>query len=89
MGLNMTETNIARLKRMGMRSWRRGTKEMDLILHASVFEKYEAVFVGNPFLLITGRVQRDEKTINLIVKHVQALDFEAGTEHRMRSRNFH
>ena len=32
MGLNMTETNIARLKRMGMRSWRRGTKEMDLIL---------------------------------------------------------
>ncbi|NUB43933.1 succinate dehydrogenase assembly factor 2 [Fertoebacter nigrum] len=28
----MTETNEARLKRMAMRSWRRGTKEMDLIL---------------------------------------------------------
>ena len=28
----MTETSEARLKRMGMRSWRRGTKEMDLIL---------------------------------------------------------
>ena len=28
----MTETNYARLKRLGMRSWRRGTKEMDLIL---------------------------------------------------------
>ena len=28
----MTETNEARLKRMRMRSWRRGTKEMDLIL---------------------------------------------------------
>lgn len=28
----MTETAEARLKRMGMRSWRRGTKEMDLIL---------------------------------------------------------
>jgi antitoxin CptB len=28
----MTETTEARLKRMGMRSWRRGTKEMDLIL---------------------------------------------------------
>ena len=28
----MTETKDARLKRMGMRSWRRGTKEMDLIL---------------------------------------------------------
>ncbi len=32
LGQQMTETNDARLKRMGMRSWRRGTKEMDLIL---------------------------------------------------------
>jgi antitoxin CptB len=28
----MTETAEARLKRMAMRSWRRGTKEMDMIL---------------------------------------------------------
>ena len=28
----MTETPEARLKRLTMRSWRRGTKEMDLIL---------------------------------------------------------
>ncbi|MBD3763566.1 MAG: succinate dehydrogenase assembly factor 2 [Rhodobacterales bacterium] len=28
----MTEPHEARLKRMAMRSWRRGTKEMDLIL---------------------------------------------------------
>ncbi len=28
----MTETDEARRKRMAMRSWRRGTKEMDLIL---------------------------------------------------------
>jgi antitoxin CptB len=28
----VTETAEARLKRMTMRSWRRGTKEMDLIL---------------------------------------------------------
>lgn len=28
----MTETAEARIKRMRMRSWRRGTKEMDLIL---------------------------------------------------------
>lgn len=28
----MSETAEARLKRMRMRSWRRGTKEMDLIL---------------------------------------------------------
>ena len=32
LGRFMTETPEARLKRMGMRSWRRGTKEMDLIL---------------------------------------------------------
>ncbi len=30
-GMGM-ETAEARLKRMGMRSWRRGTKEMDLVL---------------------------------------------------------
>jgi antitoxin CptB len=28
----MNETAEARLKRMSMRSWRRGTKEMDLVL---------------------------------------------------------
>lgn len=28
----MSESREARLKRMAMRSWRRGTKEMDLIL---------------------------------------------------------
>ncbi|MDR0810624.1 MAG: succinate dehydrogenase assembly factor 2 [Gemmobacter sp.] len=28
----MNETQEARLKRMRMRSWRRGTKEMDLVL---------------------------------------------------------
>jgi antitoxin CptB len=30
--MEMNETAQARLKRMRMRSWRRGTKEMDLIL---------------------------------------------------------
>jgi antitoxin CptB len=32
MAAGMTETAEARLKRLAMRSWRRGTKEMDLIL---------------------------------------------------------
>ena len=32
MGWDVTETAEHRLKRMTMRSWRRGTKEMDLIL---------------------------------------------------------
>ncbi|MFM2354963.1 MAG: hypothetical protein RLZZ528_699 [Pseudomonadota bacterium] len=31
-GNRVAETQDARLKRMAMRSWRRGTKEMDLIL---------------------------------------------------------
>ncbi|PCD75594.1 succinate dehydrogenase assembly factor 2 [Pseudothioclava arenosa] len=35
----MTETPEARLKRMRMRSWRRGTKEMDLILGPYADEK--------------------------------------------------
>lgn len=30
--MDMTETNDARVKRMAMRSWRRGMKEMDLVL---------------------------------------------------------
>jgi antitoxin CptB len=32
MGAKVSETHEARLRRMAMRSWRRGTKEMDLIL---------------------------------------------------------
>jgi antitoxin CptB len=32
MAARMSETADARLKRLSMRSWRRGTKEMDLIL---------------------------------------------------------
>ncbi|MGD9917355.1 MAG: succinate dehydrogenase assembly factor 2 [Paenirhodobacter sp.] len=35
----MSETDEARLKRMRMRSWRRGTKEMDLILGPWADEK--------------------------------------------------
>ena len=30
--MQMTETDTARRKRLSMRSWRRGTKEMDLVL---------------------------------------------------------
>ncbi len=54
----MVETAEARLKRMGMRSWRRGTKEMDLILgpwadahlgtlDAARLEVYEALLAEN------------------------------------------
>ncbi len=54
----MIETAEARLKRMAMRSWRRGTKEMDLVLgpwadaHLAALPKaeldvYEALLAEN------------------------------------------
>lgn len=54
----MTETAEARLKRMSMRSWRRGTKEMDLVLgpwsdvhlaslDATTLETYEDLLAEN------------------------------------------
>lgn len=54
----MSETAEARLKRMRMRSWRRGTKEMDLILGpyadarldgmgAAALELYDALLEEN------------------------------------------
>lgn len=39
----IVETSEARLKRMRMRSWRRGTKEMDLILGPWADEKLAAL----------------------------------------------
>lgn len=54
----MGETAEARLKRMAMRSWRRGTKEMDLVLgpfadahlaglSAAELETYDALLAEN------------------------------------------
>lgn len=54
----MTETAEARLKRMLMRSWRRGTKEMDLVLgpyaeahlaamDAATLDLYDALLAEN------------------------------------------
>ncbi|MBN2629667.1 MAG: succinate dehydrogenase assembly factor 2 [Rhodobacteraceae bacterium] len=54
----MTETPEARLKRLSMRSWRRGTKEMDLVLgpwadahlaglSAEQLEMFEALLAEN------------------------------------------
>jgi len=54
----MTETPENRIKRLQMRSWRRGTKEMDMILgpysdteiaalSADALEQYEALLVEN------------------------------------------
>ena len=67
--MSVTETPETRLKRLGMRSWRRGTKEMDLILgpyadaalarlDAAALEAYEALLNENDqdlYAWITGR----------------------------------
>ncbi|RGP37190.1 succinate dehydrogenase assembly factor 2 [Pseudotabrizicola alkalilacus] len=56
--MTLTETAEARLKRMKMRSWRRGTKEMDLVLGpwadahldgltAAQLEDYEVLLAEN------------------------------------------
>lgn len=66
----MTETAEIRLRRLKMRSWRRGTKEMDLILGAFAdgplaqlsapdLDAYERVLIENDqdlYLWITARV---------------------------------
>ncbi|MBE0554895.1 MAG: succinate dehydrogenase assembly factor 2 [Rhodobacteraceae bacterium] len=76
----MTETAEARLKRMAMRSWRRGTKEMDLVLgpfadahlagmDAGTLELYDALLHENdqdllPWVL--GQVQPPDRFAPLI-----------------------
>jgi antitoxin CptB len=60
----MTETTEARLKRLSMRSWRRGTKEMDLVMgpyadahlagmDAETLDAFEALQAENDQDLIT------------------------------------
>jgi antitoxin CptB len=76
----MSETDEARLKRMTMRSWRRGMKEMDLILgpyaeaHLSSFsvaalDHFEALLAENDqdiFQWITGAGQAPTRYAELI-----------------------
>lgn len=66
----MTETAQVRLRRLKMRSWRRGMKEMDLILghfadgplaglSATALDDYEALLTENDqdlYLWVTGRM---------------------------------
>jgi antitoxin CptB len=70
----MTETRENRLKRLRMRSWRRGTKEMDLILgqfadaelaglDATTLDAYEALLDENDWDLyywVTGAREMPE-----------------------------
>lgn len=76
----MTETPEARLKRMRMRSWRRGIKEMDLILGAfadtelerlapETLDRYDSLLSENDqdlFAWVTGKTPPPEAFAPLI-----------------------
>ena len=76
----MSETTEARLKRMAMRSWRRGMKEMDLILGpfadarlaafgSDALELYDALLGENDqdiYPWITGAAPAPERFAGLI-----------------------
>ena len=76
----MSEAPDQRLKRMGMRSWRRGTKEMDLILgpfsdarlgvlDAAALDLYDALLAENDqdlYSWITGATPAPERFRALI-----------------------
>lgn len=49
---------------------------MDLIIHKDVYEKYEKIFTSGPFLLVSGKIQRDTNLVSLIVKGMESLDSE-------------
>jgi error-prone DNA polymerase len=53
---------------------------LDLILHEPIFEKYREVFVNEPFLIATGKVQRDLKATSLLVTKIQAVSDFTGTD---------
>jgi error-prone DNA polymerase len=46
---------------------------IDLILHAHVFEKFQDVFVNEPFILVTGKVQRDVNSTSLLIHRIEAM----------------
>lgn len=76
----MAETPEARLKRMTMRSWRRGTKEMDLILgpwadahlaalDAPALDLYEALLAENDqdiYPWVIGQTETPERYRGLL-----------------------
>lgn len=76
----MTEGPETRLKRLGMRSWRRGTKEMDIILgrftddrlaglDADSLDLFEALLAENDqdlYQWVSGQVSPPERFAGLI-----------------------
>jgi antitoxin CptB len=78
----MTETHEIRIKRLKMRSWRRGTKEMDLILggfadtvlaglDSAVLDDYESLLEENDWDLyywVTGAREVPDRHRGLIAR---------------------
>lgn len=76
------QTSDERLRRMVMRSWRRGTKEMDLILgpyanarieelDAETLDLFDALLLENDqdlYLWVTGAKAPPERFVNLLAK---------------------
>jgi error-prone DNA polymerase len=53
---------------------------LDLILHEDIFEKYHDVFVNEPFIIATGKVQRDLKATSLLVTKIEAVTEVTGSD---------
>jgi len=64
---------------------------LDLILHNDIFEKYRDVFVNEPFIVATGKVQRDLKATSLLVTKIEAVTEVTGSDEAtlvVQSKNF-
>lgn len=81
----MTETHEARLKRLSMRSWRRGTKEMDLVFgpwsDAHLAQADEALLLAYDALL----EENDQDLASWIVGQMPAPDRHAALLDRIGS----
>lgn len=91
----MTETAEARLKRMAMRSWRRGTKEMDLVfgpfsdvhlagLSSEELDLYDALLAENDQDLMAWILGQSAPPATLAALLAQITAF---AETRLKTRN--
>jgi DNA polymerase III, alpha subunit len=60
----------------------------NVVIRPQVFEEYRRVIVNNSFLSVTGRLQLEEGTKNLVARHFEVLPALPGNPN-MPSRNFH
>jgi len=60
---------------------------LDLVLHSDVFEKYEDVFVNEPFIIVRGKVQRAKTATTLIVHRVDTV-MDPRAQIRVKSKDF-